>query len=317
MGKTEDPRFRHLKVKIAAFTVIAFSAVAAIILFIGKENDIFTQKYELSFIADKGTGFTRGMPVKLSGFRIGRVKSIDLNNVAKVDVVLQIDKKYQKWITKDSTSKLVKEGMIGADIVDISVGSPALPVLKSGERLSYVKTMSLDEMAAEIAANVKPVLIEVRDIIHYVNDPDGDIKQTVHQFNALSKNLEDTRKKADQLLVKSSEHVNGVSNKMTAVLDETSVAVNKATASLVRIDDKLPGLLSATEKSLKNIEKISSDLKTAEEKVLPAIPPLIAKTGKALDGTNTVIDAVKRVWPINSHITPPQEKLFVPGDSHE
>lgn len=317
MVKEEDPRFRHLKTKIAVFVAVAVTAVAAIVLFIGKEHDLFTAKYRLSFTVDKGTGFTRGMPVKLSGFRIGRVKSIELNDAAKVDIVLQIDKKYRKWIRKDSTAKLVKEGMVGDAIVDISVGSPGMAALNDGDKLAYVKTKALDELADEIAASVKPVLLEVRDIIGYVNDPKGDIKQTMRQFNMLSKNLEGTRQKADLFLVRTSNRVDGLSEKLSLVLDDSSVAVKKATVSLARVDEKLPGLLDATEKSLVNLEKISGDLKQTEVKVLPMVPQLVQKTGTTLEGAGTVIDAVKGLWPISSHIPAPKEKLFVPGDSHE
>jgi phospholipid/cholesterol/gamma-HCH transport system substrate-binding protein len=119
MIKEEDPRFRHLKKKIAVFVAVALVVVAGVALLIGKENDLFTKKYELAFTVEKGTGFTRGMPVKISGFRIGRVKSISLNEAAKVDIVLQIGEKYQKWIRKDSTAKLVMEGLVGAAIIEI------------------------------------------------------------------------------------------------------------------------------------------------------------------------------------------------------
>lgn len=317
MIREEDPRFRHLKKKITIFVAVALAVVGGVVLLIGKENDLFTKKYELGFTVEKGTGFTRGMPVKLSGFRIGRVKSISLNEAAKVDIVLQIDKKYRKWIRKDSTAKLVKEGLVGDAIVEISVGAPPMPVLQDGERLAYVKIKALDELAEEIAEKVKPVLIEVKDIIGYVNDPKGDIKQSMKNFNRLSKNLEATRQKTDFLLVKAGKNVDTVSGKLSIVLDETSVTVKKANASLALIDGKLPDILAHAESSLENVDKISSDLKQAEEKVLPKVPSLAKKSEDALDGTNNVLNAVKGIWPISSHLPPPRQMQFVPGDSHD
>jgi phospholipid/cholesterol/gamma-HCH transport system substrate-binding protein len=317
MIKVEDPRFRHLKKKIAIFAAVALAVIAVVILLIGKENDLFTQKYELALTVEKGTGFTRGMPVKLSGFRIGRIKSISLNEAATVDIVLQIDKKYQKWIRKNSTAKLVKEGLVGDSIIEVSVGTPALAVLQENDKLAYVKTKALDELADEIADKVKPVLSDVKDIIGYLNDPNGDIKQSMRNFNLLSRNLELTRERADSLLIKAGNEAGTVSGKLSTVLDDTSATVRRANASLSLLDEKLPGLLANAEGSLKNVEKISNDLKLAEEKVLPKVPSLMKKSEETLEGTNTVLHAVQGIWPISSHIPAPQEKQFVPGDSHD
>jgi phospholipid/cholesterol/gamma-HCH transport system substrate-binding protein len=320
----EDPRFRHLKQKVAVFAAVALLVVAGVVLLIGRQNNLFAKKYELSFSVEKGTGLTRGMPVKLSGFRIGRVKSISLNEAAKVDVVLQIDDKYRKWIRKDSTAKLVKEGLVGDAIIEISVGSPSLAILTDSEQLAYVKTKALDELADEIGEKVKPVLIEVRDIIGYLNDPNGDIKQTMRNFNLLSRNLDATRRKADTLLITAGNEVGTVSGRLSAVLDDTSAVlddtsqtVQRANASLTQVDEKLPSLLAHAEKSLGNVEKISAELKKVGETELPKLPALVKKADAALGGTNTVLEATKRIWPISGRIPGPQEKQFVPGDSHD
>ena len=312
-----DPRFRHLKKKIAFFAAIALAIVVAVILSIGKENDLFVKKYELSFTVDKGTGFTRGLPVKLSGFRIGRLKSISLNEAAKVDVVLQIDQRYRKWIRSDSTVKLVKEGLVGDAVIEISVGSPGRPVLDDGAQLAYVKTKALDELADELGEKVKPVLSDISDIIGYLNDPNGDIKQSMKNFNLLSRNLELTRQKADSLLLQTGGEMGTVSGKLSVVLDDTSATVKRANASLAHVEEKLPVLLGHAEKSLDNISKVSHDLKRFEEEELPKVPPLLEKADQALGETNSIVDAAKGIWPISGRIAAPQEKQFVPGDSHD
>jgi len=312
-----DPRFRHLKKKIAVFAALAVAAVIAVVLVIGKENDLFATMYQISFTVEKGTGFTRGMPVKLSGFRIGKLKSISLNQAAKVDVVLQIDEKYRKWLRSDSTAKLVKEGLVGDAIVEISVGTPAMPELQDGDHLAYVKTKALDELADEIGEKVKPVLIEVSDIIRYLNDPNGDIKQSMKNFNLLSQNLELTRQSADALLLKTGEEVGAVSGRLSTVLDHTSDSVKRVNSSLSLLDEKLPGLLGHAEKSLGNVEKISQDFKEFEENELPRVPPLIKKTEETLGETGSIVSAAKGIWPISGRIRAPQEKQFVRGDSND
>ena len=324
MIKEEDPRFMHLRKKIAVFVVVAFTFLVVVVVLIGKENDLFSSKYELGFTVPKGTGFTRGMAVKLSGFRIGRIKSISLNESAQVDIVLQIARKYQKWIRRDSHVQLLKEGLVGETVVEVSVGSSSQPVLQENEKLTFVKTKGLDELADEIAEKVKPVLNDVRDIIGYVNDPQGDVKQSLRNINTLTRDLKTTREHVDNLLEDVRADANEVTEKLSTVLDDTSRTVGKLEKPISELDRKLPGILEKAENTMENAEKVSSDFKAATEQSLPKVPLLLDKTEKVLDktervldGTNTVIDAVKDIWPIRSHIKKPDEKQLVPGDSHE
>lgn len=319
-----DPRFRHLKKKIAAFVAVALALVVGAVLLIGKENDLFVKKYELSLTVDRGTGFTRGMPVKLSGFRIGRLKSISLNEAAKVDLVLQIDQEYRKWIRSDSRARLVKEGLVGDAVIEISVGSPERAVLQDGNQLVYQKSKALDELAQELGDKVKPMLSDLGQVIGYLNDPQGDVKQAMKNFSKLSRNLELTRQNADALLLQTGERVGAVSGKVSGVLDDTSAVlsdasatVRRASASMAQVEEKLPSLLGHAQSSLDNMAQISRDLKTFQEKELPKVPPLLEKADRTLAETGTVVQAAKSIWPISGRLKAPQETHFVRGDSHD
>lgn len=317
MIKEEDPRFMHLRKKIAVFVVVAFAFLVVVVVLIGKENDLFSSKYELGFTVPKGTGFTRGMAVKLSGFRIGRIKSISLNESAQVDIVLQIARKYQKWIRRDSHVQLLKEGLVGETVVEVSVGSSSQPVLQENEKLTFIKTKGLDELADEIAEKVKPVLNDVRDIISYVNDPQGDVKQSLRNINTLTRGLETTREHADNLLVDVRADAKEVSAKLSTVLDDTSRTVGKLEKPISELDRKLPSILEKVENTMENAENASGDLKAMTEQVRPKVPNLLEQTESAVEGANSVLDAIKGIWPINSRIKKPDEKQLVPGDSHE
>ncbi|HIJ80079.1 MAG TPA: MCE family protein [Desulfuromonadales bacterium] len=313
----QDPRFRHLKKKLALFSIVAVLLLISTVLLVAYKKGFFIKKYELTFTVERGTGFNRGMPVKLSGFRVGKINTISLNKDAKIDIIVEIDKKYQNWIRKDSTAKLIKEGLVGEQIVEISIGSPELAVLESGGQLKHIKTRTLDQLADEITEKVKPVLVDVGSIIRYVNDPEGDLKQLIKNLRELSKNVEETRKKADLLLITANRQVDAVGGRLVTTLDGASTSVSLLNSSLRTIDGTLPQLLASTEKSLKNVEKISGDLKQAEEKVLPRLPGLVKSSEDALSGATTIMNAVKDIWPIRSYLPPLDEKILLPGNSHD
>ena len=324
MMKNQDRRFRHLGRRIALFIVAAIVMVAGVLVLIGREQDLFTKKYELQFTVDKGTGFAKGMPVKLSGFRIGRVSKISLNDAAKVDVVLQIDRRYQKWIRGDSRAKLVKEGLVGDMIVDLSVGSPSAPLLEDQSRIAFEKTMGLEELASEVADKVKPVLIQLRDIIEYVNDPKGDLKQSIRNINRFSAHLDELRSHADELLTTGRGAVRTSAKRVDDVLAEADGRLKEAGPVLARMDrigasleQRLPPLLDNADGTFGNLLEISRSAAATSAMVMPRVPKLVDKAERAMDQSNRLLEGVSGMWPIRNAMPEPVQERLVPGDSHE
>lgn len=324
MIQEEDVRFKNLEKKIGAFAAVALAGLVVVLALISLDKDLFTQKYQLKFTVDKGSGFSRGMPVKLSGFRIGRIKSIALNDLAKVDIYIEIDKKYQKWIRSDSTAKLTKEGLVGDSVIEVSVGSPAQPILKDSSIIAYEKTKGLEELANEIGDKVKPVLIEVRDIIGYVNNPDGDIKQSLRNIKDLTHDLQHTRQNADNLLNGGRSDIKRVADAGVNVLDETRERVRslqptleKVDATLAEVNRQLPPLLDKVGTNLSQLEITTRELGRMSEKTMPRLPSVVNRADDTLESTDTLMKAIQDMWPFKSHVPVPNDRELVPGDSYE
>lgn len=326
MIKEEDSRFRNLEWKIGIFIAVALAGIAIALILYGLQKDFFTPKYHLHFTVDRGTGFAKGMSVKLSGFRIGRITSIALNDQAMVDISAEIDNKYRKWIRSDSTVKLVKEGLVGDNIVEVSVGSFEKPELKDNDAITYVKTKALDELADEIADKIKPVLIEVRDIIDYINNPQGDLKKTIRNLELLSRNLEDTRQHADKMLVSATGSIDRVTTRTNMVLDVTNKkldsidlapTLNRVNSAIEHLDKKLPAILDKTDATLENINKISNDTRLLTEKAFPKIPGLVSQAEDVMLSSDRLVNSIRNVWLFRDSSTPADNKLFIRGDSYE
>jgi phospholipid/cholesterol/gamma-HCH transport system substrate-binding protein len=324
MIREEDSRFKNLERKIGLFIALAVIGILVAFVLFGLQKDFFTKKYILSFTADRGTGFSKGMPVKLSGFRIGRVTGISLNKQAMVDVALEIDADYRTWIRSDSIARLVKEGLIGDMIVDISAGSPEQPQLKDRDSIIYIKTKGLDELADEIAQKVKPVLIEVRDIISYVNDPEGDLKKTIRNAEQLTRKLEQTRLHADQFLITTTGNVSQMTARTTNLLDTTKNRIDDLAPAMARmnntletIDRKLPPMLDKTDAILQNMNGISYETRKLAEKVFPKIPGVVSQAEDVMLSTDRLINSLQNTWLLRDTSAPVAGQGFIRGDSHE
>lgn len=311
-----DNRFRNLEKKVGLFIIAAVLGITGVILFIVAESDLFKSTFSIKLTAPKGTGFSQGMPIKLSGFRIGRVKSITLNDSAAVDVVMQIDRKYHKWIRSDSVARLIKEGMIGDYIIEISGGTVEQAIPENGT-IALGKTKAIDELAEEIADKVKPVLMDIRDIIAYINSQDGDIKQSLAKLNRFAGKIDSTRQHADELLAGTQRTVERTSGRFDLLLakaenrlDETGPVLQKVDRSLRQIDEKLPSLLGNLDRSLASLESVSAQLNSTTTSELPRVPLLIDKTEGVIDQSGGVLESVKWIWPFSSVMQQEQQDLI-------
>ncbi|HAD04130.1 MAG: hypothetical protein A2091_00315 [Desulfuromonadales bacterium GWD2_61_12] len=318
MADESDARFRHLEAKIGLFVALALFGCLAVVIYIGAAGDLFTPQYQLYFTVDKGTGFSKGMPIKLSGFRIGRISSIALNPEARVDIFIQIDKKYQSWIRDDSRAKLVKEGLVGDAVIEVTAGTPARPMLASGDTIIFEKTKSIEEQIDEISEKVKPVLLEITEIISYVNNPAGDIKKTLHNIEGLTRDLQGTRKRADRLLEQTTAQIESVGEGASGSIARLDNSLVKVDNIVSNVDRDLPLMLVKIDKTLQNLERISAELRNAAEKAGPQIPPLVERADGVIRETDSLVKSVADMWILRSdeadEIVAPR---LLPGDSHE
>src|SRR3989338_6895849 len=226
----------------------------SIFFFMGKERGMFIKKYHLFFIVDSGMGFIEGMPVKLSGFKIGKVKSMSLTSEAMVKVAIEISKEYQKWIRQGSVARMMKEGVIGETVVDVTVAPASAMIIEDGKELPYEKVMGIEEL---IVKEVKPVLQEVKETIGYINNPEGDIKKAIANIEKLSEGLLKTKENLD------------------SVLREAKGTVKEATAAFAKLGKVGDNALPVIDK----LNTVASDAETALKKM----PEVMDKVGNIMD----------------------------------
>jgi len=319
----KDERFPHLEKKVGLLVVLALVAVIAVVIFIGIEQDLFSKKYELHFTVKKATGFSEGMPVKLSGFRVGRVKRLQLAPDARVRVDLQINRKYQHWIRDNSWARLTKEGVIGESVVEVMVGRPQEPVLEDGAEIFYEPTQTLDEMFEEIKKDLTPVLYQLRDFIAWVSDPDGEIRKTARHLESFSSGLPETRERVDLLLDRLKKDVADVRRHAVSLLAESEKRVGEiepalqdAGAVMARLDGELPRLIESLDRILSNLSDISGEMRTLLEGSSGQISGVIDTAEDVLENSREISEAVKGIWPIRTKL-PGKTPVMAPPDGFE
>ncbi|MDP2167076.1 MAG: MlaD family protein [Thermodesulfovibrionales bacterium] len=313
-----DPRFAGIAKKIGLFVIIAVAGILSVAVFIGVQQDMFTHKTKIYFVAESGQGIKEGMAVKLRGFMIGKLKGLSLDDEARVKVELSINSEYMRWIKTDSKARLLKEGLIGEGIIEILPGSPDAAEIPQYGMIAFERAGDLSTMADELKNEVKPMLADVRELIHYAaTDPEGGIKATLRNVVRLTEGFLLTKKQLDELIGNVNSGVAKALPKLNAVLDSTDKAVLGLNGVIVRIDNgvavvmpRLDKSLDKVDKSLDNVRETTEELKKAVKRAAPEVPALLEKGTATAEGAKEVLDSVKKIWPISSNIEPPKEKIL-------
>jgi len=97
-------RFRHIEIRIGILVLIVVLGTIISMLYVGYKKDLFAKRFTLTILSPTGEKLTKGMPVKLEGFRMGEVTAMDLNDEGQIVLSVKILSKYHKWIRTGLTA---------------------------------------------------------------------------------------------------------------------------------------------------------------------------------------------------------------------
>lgn len=186
----------------AGLLVILFVAII-IAVYMGTRSDYFSAKTSVFILTDNGLGINECQPVVFHGFRIGKVGRITLTDDGRVKAELLIKNEYLKWVRTDSTAQLLKDG---GGVIDISGGTPGKPVIS---RAGTIEFHLIPEIVTGLggtcesgvsATDAGPAMADIKSDLMYVNDPDGEFRQSVDKLNRLFEGMTETRRDMQRVL---------------------------------------------------------------------------------------------------------------------
>lgn len=308
-----DPRFRRLNVKLGVFIGLALLLGIGLLLGLAVRQGYFSAKTPVFFEAASGSDLRVGMAVKLSGFKIGTVRRVELNQQAKVDVEMQIEDRYMQWIKSDSVATLAREGMIGDSFIALSSGNSFLPALSKEDRLRFVLGSSLGDIALDVRNRVVPVIDELHGFLRYANDPRGDVRGSFSELHKLTVELHGTRQKIDATL----QQMNQLAGTdVPATLAQSRATLLRADASMKELEKAIPALSAEATRSLQSLSQASDKTgaaAAAAQKLLddsaPRLNGALTETEALMKESRSAIGAARTRWPFKGPDVAPAEPV--------
>ena len=224
-------QYNKMNFTVGVFMLSLLLLLFAFVFFLLETKGTFEKRYSYHFTAQSAESFNVGMPVKFSGFTIGVIDDIALEEDGSVLITFSVRQKNAKWLNRGSVLVLIKP-LLGVAHINLYSSSDS-QLLKDGEAIPIHISDNINDLIVKLQPVVSKslnVLNSVDKITTDLADENSNLKKILSNLNIFTQRLVE-----DKSLLTS---VTG---------DKTS------TQSLIKS-------LNETTRILKDVKKISSDI---------------------------------------------------------
>ena len=282
------------------FVLIAVGLLVWLLISSQKTQNLFEDEITLYATMSSIQAVNKDTNVIISGLDIGSVTDVNIDDKNQVIITMSILKKYQKLIRTDSTAELLnfKFAMLGKSVIEISVGSPQLPVIEDGSTLTIKESFNL----VQLVAKFEPVLVTLQDSIKNINDilqaiDPQKIGENVSNLDSISSDL--------KLITRQIRQGKGAAG--NAIFNEDMQDdVVATTANLKQLTEQTKGIIEQTRLLLISLQQQVDE-----------IPELTDKVKPLLDEADKTIRASQKIWPLSSSMPKDDKQTLTTPEATE
>ncbi|WP_017732094.1 MlaD family protein [Nafulsella turpanensis] len=257
--------------KEAKVGILAISAI--VILYIGfnflKGINFFDPSVTYYAVYSNVDGLSVSNPVKINGYRIGRVSSIELLQAGEEPrMLVGMDVTDDLKVFRGSKAVLVDDDLLGskAIVMQIEAGGP---LLDEGDTLISVidqpLTAMIQERADPIIADIDTTLTRVNNILGELSGSGGKVESAVGE-------LDQTAQLLKQMVLENRRDINVIINNMrqlTEALTDPESGIKPFVAKLNQVADTLNDLqlkqtVASANQAIASLEKITKGLENGD-----------------------------------------------------
>ncbi|MDP2854028.1 MAG: hypothetical protein Q8O28_07250 [Smithellaceae bacterium] len=295
--------------KVGLFIGCTAIIVVLALLYLAAGKGVFENLHAFTVSSKSGDGFTEGMPVVFSGFNIGKVQALELNEKGIVLIKIKIPDRHVKWIRSDSAFILYRP-LIGSARIVVNTTNLNSPPLDEKKIPEVIIVNDINDAIARIEPaleRVTQIADNVERLTSNLSDPKGDLHRILSNAGKITTNLA-SKKSLVEMVVSDEESVKALNDSLKKLKDITTNVdriltkvdkmADKTDSEIYGKDGALPqvnvilkdivGKLQKLDKTIDNINKISSD--TSE-----GTKDLHILRSDIDDTLKTVEDAVKKL----------------------
>lgn len=284
---------QHKEYFVGGFLLVATLALLGLLLATLAKNDVFADSYHLRMVLPSKSDLAVGAKVKIRGMKVGMVTELGFNQDGLIEIVLQIETKYQAMIRENSEASLIQERFPISDrIVDITQGIEPARILEDNMTLRVKPPLDLDAVMQKALS----ALDNLTQIVARINRGEGTVgailtrNELYDQINVIAGKGIRTMDNANGLLTQ----LNGVAGKANSLIDSLRPAIDSASVSA----QDLPAIMKSVQTLLDTVNVLVSGIKA----MTGDVAPLLNKGEGLLNDAGDVMGAAKNTWPLSGKV---------------
>lgn len=272
---------RNIEFKVGLFVVAATLLIVSSLGFVAYKKGFFSKEHVFSLSSRSGENLTEGMPVVFSGFKIGRVHSLELSSEGLVMVRIKVPDRHVKWLRADSVFTLAKP-LIGSARINVTTANLSAAPLSDQAIPRIVEADDINEAVQ----NIRPLIEKINKIADNVDritsdfsNPKGDFNRILGNARVISRQAGTILHKVDAMAAKTDQGIYGPDGLLPAV-------------RTILVD--LIGKLKKLDPAFENVSKITSE--TADS--TRDLKLLRREIDETVDAINGLVHDIDRLIPM-------------------
>ncbi len=282
------------------FVLLAVALLVWLLITSQKTQNLFEDEITLYATMSSIQAVNKNTNVIISGLDIGTVSDVNIDDENHVVITMSILKKYQKLIRTDSTAELLdfQFALLGKSVIEISVGSPHLPIIKNNSTLVIKESFNL----VKLVAKFEPVLVTLQESIKRTNEilQAIDPEQVSSNVSNLASISSDIKAITRQIRQGKGTAGNAIFN------DDMQKNVLATTANLKIITERTKDILEQTRALLKSLQLQADQIPEITEKVKPL-----------LEEVDKTVKASQKIWPLSSNMPKDNKQTLTTPEATE
>ncbi|MDQ5987209.1 MAG: MCE family protein [Syntrophus sp. SKADARSKE-3] len=275
--------------KVGLFIILTALLILTGLGYMAHKKGFFQAEETFTLSSRTGDGLTIGMPLSLSGFKIGKISDLELNEQGIVLVKIQVPSQHAKWLRADSKFTLERP-LIGSTKLVVVTTNIKSPLLTTKDIPSITEVNDINETIKRFQPVVEKVAL-IMDHIETITETLAgkkslaemavSDKESVNAFYGALKNTKSITQRVDNLLKRTDEELYGKDGVKPAV---------------VKVLKELVFNLQKMGKTLDNASKISTDVSDSTKD----LKLLRSEIDEAVNSINNLVDEINKLVPFKS-----------------
>lgn len=255
------------ELKVGAFVAAGLTILLGSILVLGGDQMFLKSKFELRARFNDVQGLDRGSVVSLAGIHVGNIQELIFNpeNNA-VDIVMDIDRDYQKQITTATKASVKTQGALGDKYIYLLPTQESGSPLQDGAYIEVDSTGDLFDILAKKGDELGDALAVVKELHLFMMEINRDgrsaalVKNAVEMTANLNQLAKESRLFIQELRGPSLTHLSSVLKKLDQGQGSLGAFINDPT-----LHQKLTSLVGETPRNKFLMPLLRDSIKKSEE----------------------------------------------------